>query len=209
VASHQRLEPGAYAPVVRVSSEIAVPQGLGRIVAILGIIVAPTKVERTGVVGRSPPQHLLHWSFQPVLRQQLPSDRCLTCDRRCRWSWNCPSRSTNTSEYQSFRRSWNRARCSGLSQREPIFIVIWTCATHCHQVAAGVPVTPFRAPSASRRSSPPDCPAGLRIFQAEANFRGTRKSSLAGCGRRLTALLYYASAGVGVSVPRFSRARTA
>jgi hypothetical protein len=43
----QRLDPGAYEPaLVRVGSEIAGPLALGLILAVLGIILAPTKIER-------------------------------------------------------------------------------------------------------------------------------------------------------------------
>jgi hypothetical protein len=48
----QRLDPGAWVPVfLRVRSEIAGPLGLGLVVAVLGIILAPTKVERVRRAG--------------------------------------------------------------------------------------------------------------------------------------------------------------
>jgi multisubunit Na+/H+ antiporter MnhF subunit len=44
---HQRLDPGAYERILlRVNSEIAGPLALGIVLAVLGIILAPTKVER-------------------------------------------------------------------------------------------------------------------------------------------------------------------
>lgn len=48
----QRLDPGAYVPVfVRVSSEIAGPLALGLVIAVLGIILAPTRVDRMRSAG--------------------------------------------------------------------------------------------------------------------------------------------------------------
>jgi hypothetical protein len=48
----QRLDPHAYAPAfLRVSSEIAGPLALGLVLAVLGIILAPTRVERVRRAG--------------------------------------------------------------------------------------------------------------------------------------------------------------
>ncbi|WP_204080586.1 hypothetical protein [Mycobacterium riyadhense] len=44
---HQRLDPHAYAPaLLRVSTEIAGPLGLGLVLAVVGIVLAATKIER-------------------------------------------------------------------------------------------------------------------------------------------------------------------
>jgi hypothetical protein len=49
---HQRLDPGAYVPVLlRVGAEIAGPLWLGLVFAVLGIVLAPTKVERVRRAG--------------------------------------------------------------------------------------------------------------------------------------------------------------
>jgi len=48
----QHLDPGAYLPVfLRVGAEIAGPLWLGLVLAVLGIILAPTRVERIRRVG--------------------------------------------------------------------------------------------------------------------------------------------------------------
>jgi multisubunit Na+/H+ antiporter MnhF subunit len=48
----QRLDPGAWGPVlVRIGSEIAGPLALGLVLAVLGIILVPTKVERARSAG--------------------------------------------------------------------------------------------------------------------------------------------------------------